>query len=117
MIKNRNIALCIIFSIITCGIYGIYWFIVMPDDMNKLSPDDYQTSGGMAFLWTLLSCGIYAYYWNYKMGIKVNQVEQSENNMNSGSNHILFLVLAIFQLSIINYCIIQSKLNAHADVQ
>lgn len=117
MIKNRNIVLAIIFSIITCGIYGIYWFIVMTDDMNKLAPDDYKTSGGMAFLWTLLSCGIYSIYWNYKMGVKVNQVEQSENNMNSGSNHILFLVLSLFGLSIINYCIIQSKLNAHADVQ
>ena len=24
-VKNRNIALCVVLSIITCGIYGIYW--------------------------------------------------------------------------------------------
>ena len=37
VIKERNIALCIIFSIITCGIYGIYWYINMVDDLNALS--------------------------------------------------------------------------------
>lgn len=29
MIQQRNIAVCIILSIVTCGIYGIYWFIVL----------------------------------------------------------------------------------------
>lgn len=115
MIKNRNIALCIIFTIITCGIYGIYWFIVMTNEMNEMAPNDYATSGGMALLWTILTCGIYSIYWNYKMGIKINEVEQRETGTN-GSNHILFLVLVIFGLGIINYCIIQSKLNAHATV-
>ena len=89
MVKERNIALCIIFTIITCGIYGIYWFIVMTDDMNALEPDDYKTSGGMAFLWTFLTCGIYSIYWNYKMGVKMNAIEQKEGRPN-GSNHILF---------------------------
>lgn len=115
MIKNRNIALCIVFTIITCGIYGIYWFVCMTDDMNTVAPDDYATSGGMAFLWTLLSCGIYAIYWNYKMGVKMNQIEANEGKPNS-SNHVLFLLLSLFGLSIINYCLMQSKLNAHATV-
>lgn len=50
--KNRNIVLAIIFTLLSCGIYGIYWFINVNDDMNTLTPDDsYQTSGGLAFLW------------------------------------------------------------------
>lgn len=61
--KNRNIALCIIFSIITFGIYGIYWFICLTNEMNMATPDDtYQTSGGMAFLFSVLTCGIYSFY-------------------------------------------------------
>ena len=32
MIKERNIVLCILLSIITCGIYGIYWFCTLTDD-------------------------------------------------------------------------------------
>ena len=52
--KNRNIVLAIIFTILSCGIYGIYWFINVNNDMNTITPDDsYQTSGGLAFLFTL----------------------------------------------------------------
>ena len=32
MIQQRNIAVCIILSIVTCGIYGIYWLICLNDD-------------------------------------------------------------------------------------
>ena len=32
MIKQRNIALCIVFSIITFGIYALYWFVCLTND-------------------------------------------------------------------------------------
>lgn len=103
--KNRNIALCILFSIITFGIYGIYWFICLTNEMNMATPDDtYQTSGGMAFLFSLLTCGIYSFYWNYRMGQKIDSVK-------NGSNAVLFLILSIFGLGIVNYCIAQSFIN------
>lgn len=103
--KNRNIALCIIFSILTCGIYGIYWFICLNNEMNEAIPDDkYKTSGGMAFLFTLLTCGIYGIYWNYRMGQKIDSVK-------NGNNTVLFLILSIFGLGIVNYCIMQDYLN------
>ena len=106
--KNRNIALCIIFSIITFGIYGIYWFICLTNEMNMATPDDtYQTSGGMAFLFSLLTCGIYSFYWNYRMGQKIDSVK-------NGSNAVLFLILSIFGLEIVNFCIAQSFINDQA---
>ena len=36
-LPERNIALCLIFSILTCGIYGIYWFICITDEANAAS--------------------------------------------------------------------------------
>lgn len=102
--KNRNIALCIIFTIITCGIYGIYWFISLNNEMNTLIQDDFQTSGGIVFLLTLVTCGIYGIYWAYKMGSKLDTLK-------SGNNAILFLLLQIIGLGIINYCIMQSEIN------
>ena len=35
-IKKRNIVTCILLSIITCGIYGIYWLIVMTSEAVKV---------------------------------------------------------------------------------
>lgn len=33
MIKNRNVALYIVLSIVTCGIFALYWFVCLADDM------------------------------------------------------------------------------------
>lgn len=109
MVQNRNIALAIIFSIITCGIYAIYWFIVLTDDLRKLTPnDDYQTSGGLAFVLSLITCGIYGIYWDYKMGEKVDQIKGSSN---SG---ILYIILHIVGLEIINMALMQDVVNSCA---
>ncbi len=35
--KKRDIVVSIILSIVTCGIYGIYWFVVMTDESNELA--------------------------------------------------------------------------------
>lgn len=110
MIKNRNIVLCIIFSIITCGIYDIYWFICLNNDMNTIAKDDFQTSGGVVFLLTLVTCGIYGWYWSYRMGQKMDMLKPN------GNHAILFIVLQIFGLGIVNYCIMQSEINTRANV-
>ena len=108
-LPERNIVVCILLSLITCGIYSIYWFIVMTDESNMVS-DEQTASGGMAFLFTIITCGIYFYYWNYKMGQKLHQAGQKYNKT-IGDNSIVYLLLSIFGLGIINYCIIQSDLN------
>lgn len=104
-IEERNIALCILFSIITCGIYGLYWMYKLNDELNRLTEDEHATSGGMVILLSLVTCGIYSWYWCYKMGEKVDQLT------NSDSNKVLFIVLAIFQLSIVNLAIMQDTVN------
>ena len=55
--RERNIALCIIFTLLTCGIYGIYWMIVLNDEMLDALGEN-GTSGGMVFLFSLITCGI-----------------------------------------------------------
>ena len=79
MIK-RNIALCIVLSIVTCGIYGIYWMIVLANETNVASGHAQDgTSGGIVFLLTLVTCGIYGIYWAYKQGEKINEAKAMRN--------------------------------------
>ncbi len=110
MIEKRNIGLAILFSILTCGIYSIYWFIKMTDESNALS-GELEMSGGMAFLLTIVTCGIYTLFWNYKMGKKM-QIAQQRAGVPAADNSVLYLILAIFGFQIISYCIIQSDINA-----
>ncbi len=48
MVTKKNIVTSIVLSIITCGIYGIFWFISLTDDVRVVS-DDTRLSGGKAF--------------------------------------------------------------------
>lgn len=102
----RSIPLCILFSFITCGIYAIYWMIKMNDEINIIAGEPYATSGVMVFLLSIVTCGIYGYYWMYKMGERSDRIKGA--NGNSG---LLYLLLALFGLGIVSYCLIQDTIN------
>lgn len=115
MVKSRNIVVQILLSIVTCGIYGIYWFITLTDDTAKKSGDT-SLDGVKAFLLTLITCGIYGYFWYYKMG-KALKAAGDANGVAIDDNSVLYLILGLFGLGIVNYCIMQNDLNKMADVQ
>ncbi len=110
IVPYRNIAMTIILTIVTCGIYGIYWFIVMTDDAKKVSRDEQGASGGLAFLLTLITCGLYGIYWYYKQGKRLYDAGINYG-VNIKDNSVLYLVLGIFGLGIVSYILIQSDLN------
>lgn len=115
MIQKREIVTCILLSIVTCGIYGIIWFINLTDDVAKVS-EDTELSGGKAFIFTLLTCGIYGFYWAYKLG-KDLYIAQTKRNMIASDNSTLYIILQIFGLGIVTHCLVQSELNKMADSQ
>lgn len=112
-VTKRDIVITVVLSLVTCGIYGIYWLITMTDDANKVSGDN-TPSGVMAFIYGLITCGIYFIYWNYKMGKKMYQAGKSHGK-DIADNSVIYLVLSLLGFSIINYCLIQSDLNKFAE--
>lgn len=111
--RQRNIGLAIVLSIITCGIYGIYWFIVLNNDVKDASKDETLASGGVAFLLTIITCGIYGFYWAYRMG-KAIAMARKNAGLTETDNSVLYLVLQIIGLSIVNYALIQNEINTIA---
>lgn len=109
-VASRSVALCIILSIVTCGIYGIYWMICLANDLNAASGRHGDTSGGIVFLLSIVTCGIYGYYWAYKAGEKVDIIKTGRGISSSGTG-ILYLLLQFFGLGIIFYALAQSELN------
>ena len=110
MIKKRSIGICILLSIITLGIYGIYWFVMLHNEVKIAANDDGKPTAGVAFLLTLVTCGIYGYYWNYKQGEKLDKA-YADRGMATSSRAVVYLVLSIFGLSIISYALMQDSLN------
>lgn len=109
-IQKRNIAIAIIFSIVTCGIYSYYWIAKMNDEVNSFAGRTNATSGGMVVLFSILTCGIYSYYWLYKMGEAVDQVRAQYGRPNNSSS-IVYLLLGIFGLGIVSLALMQNELN------
>ena len=110
--NKRNIALCIVLSIVTCGIYGIYCMIVLANETNVASGHAQDgTSGGIVFLLTLVTCGIYGIYWAYKQGEKINEAKAMRNMPSDSNAGVLYLILEIFGLGIIAYALMQNELN------
>ena len=115
-IIRRDIVMCVILSIITCGIYGIYWFICMVDDLNALVGDPTAPSGVKVFLLSLVTCSIYMIYWMYKAGEKINYLKSRSGYPVSSDTAILYMVLCLFGFGIVVYCLLQSELNKYANV-
>ena len=105
---RRSVALCIVLSVITCGIYGIYWMIVLNDEINAATGRPGPT-GGVVFLLTLITCGLYGLYWMYKMGEQVDIMRGTPG----GSTPLIYILLSIFSLGIIAYALMQSELNRY----
>lgn len=114
MIKEKNIAICVVLTILTCGIYGIVWFISLTDDARLVSGDD-RLSGGKAFLFTILTCGIYGFFWAYQMGKALNEA-RVRHGMSVTDNSVLYLILHFLGLGIVNYCLMQSELNNFSNI-
>ena len=58
-IRRREIALCIIFSLLTCGIYGIYWMYKMGERLDRVTGK--SNTGILYIVLTFLGLGIVSY--------------------------------------------------------
>ena len=104
-ILPRSIALAIILSIITCGIYAFYWMYRINEELNQLAGNYQATSGGAVVLFDIITCGIYGIYWAYKMGQNCGRLN------GDSSSGILYLLLALFGFQIINLALFQDMIN------
>ena len=114
MVQKKSIPLCIILSIVTCGIYGIVWFIELHDATKTLSDDNQDTTAVIAFLLTLVTCGIYGIYWFWKRGTQMEKAFKARG-MSGDNKAILYLILCVVGLSIISMALLQNDVNILVD--
>ncbi|MBQ7670866.1 MAG: DUF4234 domain-containing protein [Clostridia bacterium] len=111
---QKNIAVAIILSIVTCGIYSLIWFVNLVDQVNEASDNQNGMSGGMTLLLTIVTCGIYGIYWFYKAGELINVAKERCGMQVESSTPVIYLVLYIV-FSIVAYALLQYELNKIAE--
>ena len=112
-VQPKNIGLSVILSLITCGIYGLYWLYCIARDLNELCVSQNQEKGpdaGLVVILSIVTCGIYLIYYFGKAGKMVASLTY-ENGGHPSDDGIVLMVLSVFQLSIVSYCILQSNIN------
>ncbi|WP_309122279.1 DUF4234 domain-containing protein [Paenibacillus sp.] len=109
MVQERSIGLAVVLTLVTCGIYGIYWFIVLTNDVGRISGDPSFT-GGKHFLLSIVTCGIWSIIWSYQAG-KLVESAQRQRGIPGTDNSVLYLVLTIFGLGIVTYALVQADVN------
>ncbi len=91
-INKRSIVVCILLSIITFGIYGIYWLYLLVKNTRSIQKNTTSCTGEML---CLIFVPFYSLYWWYTRGEKVKQ-EFSQHNYASTGNGVVYLIFAIF---------------------
>lgn len=105
--KNRNIILSAVFSLISCGVYSFYWMFQLVKSVPTLTRTTPLIENPI--IEALLCCTPYSWFWAYKTGENFDNA--GINGISAGSNKIIFLILAVVGLNIVNYCVIQNEIN------
>ena len=87
--KYRNPVTCIILSIITCGIYYLYWQWVTHKQINELSGVEIIGSGMLVLGWFCFP--VLWYNW-YKWDLTLQDLAQ-RYNVSYSNNFILWIIL------------------------
>lgn len=90
--KTRSTVAVILLTLVTCGIYGLYWYYVIMEDLNKTMNRDYISSGLMLLL--AIICFPVAWYILYKVDQGLVEVCAPEG-VPYRENFILWLLLAL----------------------
>jgi hypothetical protein len=100
MIKKRGLASFILLSLITFGIYTLYWIYKLAKDVNLLCKDDGKKTGGLLkyLLLGLITFGIYNLIWMYMLGDRLqdNAPRYGLTFKESGGAVLLWYVLGSF---------------------
>ena len=100
--KKRGIVAMIILSIVTFGIYSVYWQCSF---QNQLKQQTQEGFGGVGhFFMCIFTFGIYPIYWSYAAGKRLNKLGATDQA-------VLYLVLTFVGFGWLNMFLMQSQAN------
>lgn len=106
VIKKHNIIIAVILSVLTIGIYGLYWTARLNNDINAISGQEHAMPGILVVFCKLVTLNIYGWYWAWRMGERIDRVSYGKTY-----NRVLYMALSIFCLDLVAMCLMQKKIN------
>ena len=103
-IKERNIVVCILLTLVTCGIYGIYWVIMLAKEAVSVKDPSDNAILEIVLMLFLPFLGIFLSEKKFAEGCAARGIPHSDNS-------VLYLILGLVGLGIVGLCMLQNDLN------
>ncbi len=109
-IHYASVATNLVLTILTCGIFNLFWNYRQMEACNELLGRD-EFSFGMWILLSILTCGIYHFFYQYNMGLAINEIQRGRGLQITEGLPVLSVLAAIFGVGVVADCIHQIELN------
>ena len=110
-----NIPLYLILTILTCGLFNIYWNYRQMEACNVLL-NRREFSFWIWLLLTIVTCGLYHIFYQYKMGAAIVEIQHLMKREVFDKLPLISVLVTILGLSIVVDCIHQHEINKINDV-
>lgn len=107
-ISRRSVVFAIVFSLLTGGLYSLYWVYKLIKN-TRFAKQDKSSCIGEFLCYIFIP--FYSCYWWYTRG-KLLKAKFSEEGHNISGNAIVYLVLNVLGLSIVSMAIMQHDFNS-----
>ena len=108
--RNRSVVSVILLSLFTCGIYPLYFFYTIQEEMRQECPEQNLASGATVILLSFVTCGIYTIYWMYVTAKNLDYIVTRDTG-NPSDDAVLFTLIGVLLASIAYNALIQNKIN------
>jgi hypothetical protein len=107
--EKRDPILVLVLTLVTCGIYGIYWWNVSITEIkNSLGREDINPA--MELLLGFVTCGIYFIYLYYKYPQLLLEM-QDRVRLPRNDISLISILLTVFGLGLVSIFMIQTEMN------
>ena len=105
-----SIPLYLIVTLLTCGLFNLYWNYLQMEACNDLLKRT-EFKFGYWVLFSFLTCGIYHIFYQYKMGSALVEIQSNYNKSLFDGLPVISVVVTVLGLSIVVDCIHQHEIN------
>ena len=107
--EERNPALIVVLSMLTCGIYLFVWYYQTTDELRRATGDE-SIKPGLDILLTFVTCGIWWVYTDYRNAKKAYELA-TQMGLGRSDQSTMALILDLFA-AVVTPLILQTEYNA-----
>ncbi len=107
--RQRNLLTTFLLQIFTCGFYGIYLQVSLPNEFASELGENRNSFLDVILL--IFTCGLYGIYLNYLTGVYINRVAERRNEVTDDLS-ILAIILSLGVGSYLILILFQEKMNS-----